>query len=116
VEAVYISVPNSMHVEWTVHALESGKHVLCEKPLSRRTEDVKLAFDTAERHERLVMQAFMYRHSPQTLRLVELVRGGAIGRPRLVRAAFSFAAREPANIRLSSALDGGALMDVAAIA
>jgi predicted dehydrogenase len=112
VEVVYISVPNSMHVEWTVRALEAGKHVLCEKPLSRRTKDAELAFDTAERHGRLLMEAFMYRHNPQTLRLVELIREGAVGRVRLVRAAFSFAAREPANIRLSAELDGGALMDV----
>jgi predicted dehydrogenase len=112
VEVVYISVPNSTHVEWTVRALEAGKHVLCEKPLSRRTKDVELAFDAAERHERLLMEAFMYRHNPQTLRLVELIRRGAVGRLRLVRGAFSFAAREPANIRLSAELDGGALMDV----
>ncbi len=112
VDVVYISVPNSMHVEWTVRALEAGKHVLCEKPLSRRTEDVELAFDTAERCQRLLMEAFMYRHNPQTLRLVELIGSGAVGRLRLVRSAFSFAAREPANIRLSAELDGGALMDV----
>lgn len=112
VEAVYISLPNSMHVEWAVRALEAGKHVLCEKPLSRRTKDVQLAFDTAERHQRLLMEAFMYRHNPQTLRLVDLVRSGAVGRLRVVRAAFSFAARDPANIRLSAELDGGALMDV----
>jgi predicted dehydrogenase len=112
VEAVYISLPNSMHVEWAVRALEAGKHVLCEKPLSRRTKDVQLAFDTAERHQRLLMEAFMYRHNPQTLRLVDLVRSGAVGRLGVVRAAFSFAARDPANIRLSAELDGGALMDV----
>ena len=112
VEVVYISVPNSMHVEWTVRALEAGKHVLCEKPLSRRTEDVERAFDTAERHERLLMEAFMYRHNPQTRRLEELIRSGAVGRLHLVRASFSFAAAQPANIRLSAELDGGALMDV----
>jgi D-xylose 1-dehydrogenase (NADP+, D-xylono-1,5-lactone-forming) len=112
VEAVYISVPNSMHVEWAVRALEAGKHVLCEKPLSRRTKDGQLAFDTAERHQRLLMEAFMYRHNPQTFRLVDLIRSGAVGRLRLVRAAFSFAAHDPANIRLSAELDGGALMDV----
>jgi D-xylose 1-dehydrogenase (NADP+, D-xylono-1,5-lactone-forming) len=112
VDVVYISVPNSMHVEWTVRALEAGKHVLCEKPLSRHAGEVELAFDTAERHRRLLMEGFMYRHNPQTHRLVELIRGGAVGRLRLVRAAFSFAARDPADIRLSPALDGGALMDV----
>jgi D-xylose 1-dehydrogenase (NADP+, D-xylono-1,5-lactone-forming) len=112
VEAVYISLPNSMHVEWSIRALEAGKHVLCEKPLGRRAVDVETAFDTADRCERLLMEAFMYRHNPQTLRLAELVRDGAIGRLRLIRAAFSFLAPDPGNIRLTTALDGGALMDV----
>ncbi len=112
VEVVYISLPNSMHVEWTVRALEAGKHVLCEKPLSRRAADVDRAFDVAERHGRVLMEAFMYRHNPQTRRLAELVAEGAIGRLRLVRSAFSFATDDLANIRLSAGLDGGALMDV----
>jgi xylose dehydrogenase (NAD/NADP) len=112
VEAVYISLPNSMHVEWTVRALEAGKHVLCEKPLSRRAGAVEEAFAAAERSGRLLMEAFMYRHHPQTRRLHELVAEGAIGRLRLIRAAFSFALDEPGNVRLSSRLDGGALMDV----
>jgi predicted dehydrogenase len=73
---------------------------------------VERAFDTAQRHDRLLMEAFMYRHNPQTLRLVEMIQSGAVGRLRLVRGAFSFSAREPANIRLSAELDGGALMDV----
>jgi predicted dehydrogenase len=112
IDAVYISLPNSMHVEWTVNALESGKHVLCEKPMGRRAADVQRAFDVADREGRLLMEAFMYRHNPQTRRLVELVRDGAVGRVRLIRSAFSFAADDPANVRLSKALEGGALMDV----
>jgi predicted dehydrogenase len=112
VEALYNPLPNSMHIEWTVRALDAGKHVLCEKPLSRHADEVARAFDTAERHERLLMEAFMYRHNPQTKRLTELVAGGAIGRLRVIRAAFAFNATDPANVRLSSALDGGALMDV----
>ena len=112
VEVVYISLPNSMHVDWTVRALEAGKHVLCEKPLSRRTEEVERAFDVAERQDRLLMEAFMYRHNPQTRRLTELVAQQAVGRVRIVRAAFGFVAHDPANVRLSAALDGGALMDV----
>jgi predicted dehydrogenase len=111
-EAVYISLPNSMHVEWSIRALQAGKHVLCEKPLSRRVSEVERAFDVAEREGRLLMEAFMYRHNPQTLRLSELVATGAVGRLRMVRASFSFAAGDPANIRLAKALDGGALMDV----
>jgi D-xylose 1-dehydrogenase (NADP+, D-xylono-1,5-lactone-forming) len=112
VQAVYISLPNSMHIEWSVRALEAGKHVLCEKPLSSRREEVELAFDVATRHQRLLMEAFMFRHNPQTLRLTELVRDGAVGRLRLIRASFSFFAADPANVRLSAALEGGALMDV----
>jgi predicted dehydrogenase len=112
VDVVYVSLPNSLHVEWTLRALEAGKHVLCEKPLSRRAEEVELAFDAAERNGRVLMEAFMYRHNPQTRRLKELTDGGAIGRVRLIRAAFSFYAADPANVRLQSSLDGGALMDV----
>jgi D-xylose 1-dehydrogenase (NADP+, D-xylono-1,5-lactone-forming) len=112
VEVVYISLPNSLHVEWTIRALEAGKHVLCEKPLSRRAAEARRAFDIAEREDRLLMEAFMYRHNPQTRRLTELVAAGAVGRVRLVRAAFSFHTSDSANVRLSAGLDGGALMDV----
>jgi D-xylose 1-dehydrogenase (NADP+, D-xylono-1,5-lactone-forming) len=112
VEAVYTSLPNSLHVEWSIRALEAGKHVLCEKPLSRRAEDVERAFYVAEQSGRLLMEAFMYRHNPQTARLEELVDGGAIGRLRLVRASFSFALADAQNVRLNASLDGGGLMDV----
>src|SRR5688572_18450591 len=73
VEAVYIPLPNSMHVPWSVRALEAGKHVLCEKPLSRRAAEVEAAFDVAERAGRLLMEAFMWRYHPQTDELVRLV-------------------------------------------
>ena len=112
IDAVYISLPNSMHVEWTVKALEAGKHVLCEKPMGRRAAEVQHAFDVADREGRLLMEAFMYRHNPQTRRLVELISDGAVGHVRLIRSAFSFAAPDPANVRLSKELEGGALMDV----
>jgi xylose dehydrogenase (NAD/NADP) len=112
VEVVYISLPNSLHLEWTVRALEAGKHVLCEKPLGRRAAEVEAAFDVAERQGRLLMEAFMYRHNPQTRRLAELVTAGTVGRVRLIRAAFSFVTNDTANVRLRAALAGGALMDV----
>jgi xylose dehydrogenase (NAD/NADP) len=86
--------------------------VLCEKPLSRRAADVERAFDVAARSERILMEAFMYRHNPQTARLRELVDAGAIGRLRLVRAAFSFPLADATNVRLDPSLDGGGLMDV----
>jgi D-xylose 1-dehydrogenase (NADP+, D-xylono-1,5-lactone-forming) len=112
VDAVYISLPNSLHVEWSIQSLEAGKHVLCEKPFDRRPEEVERAFDAAERAGRLLSEAFMYRHNPQTAKLKELVDGGAIGALRLVRSAFSFSLGDPENVRLAVDLDGGALMDV----
>jgi predicted dehydrogenase len=112
VQAVYISLPNSLHVEWSIRALEAGKHVLCEKPLDRRPDEVERAFDAADRAGRILTEAFMYRHNPQTAKLVELVRDGAIGTLRLVRSAFSFSLGDPENVRLAADLDGGALMDV----
>jgi predicted dehydrogenase len=116
VDVVYISLPNSLHVDWTVRALESGKHVLCETPLGRRAVEVSTAFDVAEREGRLLMEAYTYRHNPQTHRLTELTDQSAVGRVRLVRAAlvraaFSFVPSHQANFRLSAALDGGTLMD-----
>jgi D-xylose 1-dehydrogenase (NADP+, D-xylono-1,5-lactone-forming) len=112
VEAVYISLPNSLHIEWSIRALEAGKHVLCEKPMSRRADEVEKAFDAAERAGRILTEAFMFRHHPQTKRLTELVEEGAIGELRLVRACFSFALFDARNIRLRADVDGGSLMDV----
>jgi D-xylose 1-dehydrogenase (NADP+, D-xylono-1,5-lactone-forming) len=112
VEAVYISLPNSMHCEWSIRALQAGKHVLCEKPMSRHSADVEEAFDAAERAGRVLMEAFMYRHNPQTGRLLELVHEGAVGELRLVRSAFSFPLWDENNIRLRPDVEGGSLMDV----
>lgn len=112
VDAVYISLPNGLHVEWSIRALEAGKHVLCEKPLTRRPDEVARTFDAAERAGRLLMEAFMWRHNPQTKRLAGLVDGGAIGELRLIRSAFSFPLTDLANVRLQPDLDGGSLMDV----
>jgi D-xylose 1-dehydrogenase (NADP+, D-xylono-1,5-lactone-forming) len=112
IEAIYISLPNTMHAEWSIKAVEAGKHVLCEKPFTRHPEEVDAAFDTAERNDRLLSEAFMYRHNPQTAKLAELVRDGAIGELRLVRSAFSYGLYDESNIRLRTDVEGGALMDV----
>jgi xylose dehydrogenase (NAD/NADP) len=112
VEAVYISLPNTLHCEWSIRAVEAGKHVLCEKPMSRQVGDVEAAFDAAERNGRILMEAFMYRHHPQTSRLRELVGEGAIGDLRLVRSCFSYALYDAENIRLRTEVEGGSLMDV----
>src|SRR5438034_10550956 len=112
IEAVYISLPNSLHVPWSIRALEAGKHVLCEKPLARTAAEAEEAFDAADRAGRLLMEAFMWRHNPQTKRLAELVAEGAVGELRLVRAAFSYSLYDFDNIRLRTDVEGGALMDV----
>jgi D-xylose 1-dehydrogenase (NADP+, D-xylono-1,5-lactone-forming) len=112
VDAIYNPLPNALHVEWSIRALEAGKHVLCEKPLSRRPEDVERAFDVAEREGRVLAEAFMWRHHPQVARARELLDGGAIGDLRIIRAHFAFRAADPDDIRLQPDLDGGGLMDV----
>jgi xylulokinase len=112
VDAVYISLPNALHHEWTLLALAAGKHVLCEKPYTRRAGDVDEAWDAAEAAGLVLMEAFMYRHHPQTRRMKELVDGRAVGRLLTVKATFTFPLRDPGNIRALPELDGGALMDV----
>jgi predicted dehydrogenase len=112
VDAVYISLPNTMHVEWSIRSVEAGKHVLCEKPLTRDPADAEAAFDAADRAQRILMEAFMYRHNPQTKRLRRLVDEGAVGDVRLIRSAFSYSLYDEQNIRLRTDVEGGALMDV----
>ncbi len=112
IEAVYISLPNNLHCEWSIRALEAGKHVLCEKPMGKRAAEVEEAFDAAERAGRILSEAFMYRHSPQTERVRQLLDEGAIGELRVVRACFSFAIFDTENIRLRTDVEGGSLMDV----
>jgi D-xylose 1-dehydrogenase (NADP+, D-xylono-1,5-lactone-forming) len=112
VEAVYVGLPNGLHAEWTLRALEAGKHVLVEKAFDARAAAVEACFDAAERGGLVLSEAFMWRHHPQTARLAELAHGGAVGEVRLVRATFSFPLADPGNVRWDPALQGGALLDV----
>ena len=112
VDAVYVALPNALHASWSIRALEAGKHVLCEKPLARTAAAAERAFAAADRAGRVLMEAFMWRHLPQTRTLVELVRDGAIGRLRLVRSAFTFVLDRPEDFRTGPEHEGGALMDV----
>jgi predicted dehydrogenase len=113
IDAVYISLPNSLHCQWTIQAIEHGKHVLCEKPLALNLEQGRRMFDAAGKADRVLMEAFMYRSHPQTLEVIEAVRGGAIGRLRLVRASFCYHTRRiDGNVRFVRELGGGGLMDI----
>jgi xylose dehydrogenase (NAD/NADP) len=112
VDAIYNPLPNALHVEWSIRALEAGKHVLCEKPLTRYPEDVGRVFDVAKREDCVVAEAFMWRHHPQVARARQLLDDGAIGDLRIIRAHFAFAVGQPDDIRLQATLDGGGLMDV----
>jgi D-xylose 1-dehydrogenase (NADP+, D-xylono-1,5-lactone-forming) len=110
IEAVYICLPNSLHHRWTMAALAAGKHVLCEKPYSRRPADVEEAFDRSERSGLVLVEGYMWRHTPQTARLVEESR--RIGTLRTIRSTFSFPLDDETNVRLRADLEGGCLMDV----
>ena len=112
VEAVYISLPNGMHHEWTMQALAAGKHVLCEKPYTRHPGEAEEAFDAADAAGLVLAEAFMYRHHPQTAAVARLVADGAVGRLCAVKATFTFPLRDLSNVRALPELDGGALMDV----
>jgi len=112
IDAVYISLPNGLHHEWTLKAIEAGKHVLVEKPYSRRSAEVEEAWDAADRAGLVVMEALMWRHHPQAALARSLVEDGVIGRLREIRTTFSFQLLELDNVRMAPDLDGGALMDV----
>lgn len=112
VDAVYVPLPNHLHHEWTMRALDAGKHVLCEKPYAVDPACVEAAFDRSERAGLILSEGFMYRYNPQIVATAKLIAEGAIGRLRLVRAAFSWECDDPDDIRLDPAFDGGALTDV----
>jgi xylose dehydrogenase (NAD/NADP) len=112
VEAVYVPLPNSMHVEWTLKALAAGKHVLCEKPFALQGEAAARAVEAAERTGLTLMEGFMFRLHPQTLRLRELLSEGAVGGVRQAVAEFGHRLDDPADVRGIGSLGGGSLGDV----
>jgi predicted dehydrogenase len=112
INIVYISLPNRLHAEWTIKALQAGKHVLCEKPLAISLEQVDAIIAAARQTGRIAVEAFMYRHHPQTLRLKEMADQGSLGEICLVRGAFSYTISRPDNVRLVADLGGGSIWDV----
>jgi D-xylose 1-dehydrogenase (NADP+, D-xylono-1,5-lactone-forming) len=112
IEAVYVPLPNSMHVEWTLKALGAGKHVLCEKPFSLDAGGAERAVEAAQRDGLKLMEGFMYRLHPQTLRLRSLISEGAVGEVRQAVAQFGHRLDDPADVRRVGSLGGGSLGDV----
>jgi predicted dehydrogenase len=113
IDAVYIPLPNSLHAEWTLEAIEAGKHILCEKPLCARVADTERVIAAARSHpEAPLWEAFVFPFQAQHLRIVELIAEGAIGALREIDSAFHFGLRATEDIRLSAELGGGALADV----
>ncbi|HEX6711500.1 MAG TPA: Gfo/Idh/MocA family oxidoreductase [Rubrobacter sp.] len=112
VDAVYLPLPNSIHLEWTMRALEAGKHVLCEKPFALDAAGAERAVEAAQRAGLALMEGFMFRLHPQTLRLKELLSEGAIGDVRQAVAQFGHRLDDPDDVRGIGSLGGGALGDV----
>lgn len=112
IDAVYIPLPNSEHLAWTLAAVAAGKHVLCEKPMALSAADIDRIATAARDANVVVEEGFMYRHEPLTAKVRALVGGGAVGAIRAVVSGFTFALEPHANIRLDAALGGGALWDV----
>jgi predicted dehydrogenase len=113
VDAVYIATPHPQHAEWCIRAARAGKHILCEKPITLNHAEAMVVAETARQAGVFLMEAFMYRCHPQTQRLTDLIRNGAIGEVRMIQATFSFQAGFNADGRLfSNELGGGGILDV----
>ena len=113
VQGVYVSLPNHLHHAWTIKALQAGKHVLCEKPLSVNAKQANEMFDCAQQHDRVLMEAFMYRCHPLTHAVIQAIEQGVIGQVRLIQTSFCYRTRYiEGNTRFSVDLAGGALMDI----
>jgi len=112
IDAVYIPLPTSQHVEWAIKAADAGKHVLVEKPLALKAEDIAQVIAARDRNRVLVVEAFMVTYHPQWLKVRELVQGGAIGTLRHVQGAFTYYNVDPVNMRNRPELGGGALPDI----
>ncbi|MGZ9164071.1 MAG: Gfo/Idh/MocA family protein [Anaerolineales bacterium] len=112
IDVIYNSLPNHLHAAWTIKAVEAGKHVLCEKPLALNVGDVDAMREAASKHGRVVAEAFMYRHHPQTLKVQEMVKSGSLGDLKLIRGFFSFVLSREGDVRLDPAMGGGSIWDV----
>lgn len=111
-DVVYIALPNHLHAEWSVRALQAGKHVLCEKPLALTVEQVDAIAAASRRSGCVAVEAFMYLHHPQIRRAIELATDGTLGRLQLMVGTFSFYLAHPGDPRAEREMGGGSLWDV----
>src|SRR5262249_33265323 len=112
IDAVYISLPNGLHLPWVVKSAEAGKHILCEKPLAVTAKEGDVMAEASERNGVVLQEAVMMRYHPQTRHLQERVAEGAIGEVRLIRGLFTFTLARPGDIRFDAALGGGSIWDL----
>lgn len=112
IDVIYNSLPNHLHAEWTIKALQAGKHVLCEKPFALTLAEVDAVVDAAESTGKVVTEAFMYRHHAQTLKVKEIVDSGVLGSIQLIKGAFTFTLQREGNFRHYKEMGGGSIWDV----
>lgn len=113
IDAVYNPLPNHLHVPWSIKALEAGKHVLCEKPIAMTAAEAQTLVDAARKYPQLkVMEAFMYRHTPQWQTAKQLVKQGKIGELRTINSFFSYYLTDATNVRNMADIGGGGIMDI----
>ena len=112
IDVIYNPLPNNMHTEWTVKAMRAGKHVLCEKPLALTLAEVDEIIAVSKETGKVVTEAFMYRHHPQTLKVQEIVASGVLGKLQLIKGSFTFTLNRKGNYRFVKEMGGGSIWDV----
>jgi xylose dehydrogenase (NAD/NADP) len=112
VDVIYNSLPNHLHAEWTIKALQAGKHVLCEKPIALTLEELDAMTLAAKESGKILTEAFMYRHHAQTLKVKEIVDSGVLGKLQLIKGAFTFTLTREGNFRWMEEMGGGSIWDV----
>ena len=112
IDAIYNPLPNHLHAEWSIRAAEAGKHVLCEKPLALTLAEVDQMIAAAQKHRVVITEAFMYKHHPQTLKVLELIEQETLGELLLIKGAFTFNLDRPDDVRWVLEWGGGSIWDV----
>lgn len=112
IDVIYNSLPNHLHAEWTIKALRAGKHVLCEKPLALTLAEIDAMTQAANETGKILSEAFMYRHHPQTLKVKEIAASGELGKIQLIKGAFTFTIENENDIRNFKDMGGGSVWDI----